>query len=150
MSGYTARMEVAMARRVWVQNPHSGGSKISDAVQERTRDRILVHAKRTYDGRYSRIDVRFRAQFCYIDAFKEPELSDSWPPPDWPESRDAYLERMRATPFHLCRLRYFSGLDRWSLAFYAYSSESYEPSFFQSGEWFGTPEEGLDVGAVYL
>ncbi len=31
-----------------------------------------------------------------------------------------------------------------------YSHERYEPSFFASGEQHGTPEEGLDVGAVYL
>ncbi|HEY3351715.1 MAG TPA: hypothetical protein VGQ83_00575 [Polyangia bacterium] len=31
-----------------------------------------------------------------------------------------------------------------------YSHEKYEPTFFASGELVGTPEEGLDVGAVYL
>jgi hypothetical protein len=50
---------------------------------------------------------------------------------------------------HLCRLRH-CGQDRWSIAFYKYSDERYEPSFFASGEQVGTPEEGFDVGAVYL
>jgi hypothetical protein len=47
------------------------------------------------------------------------------------------------------RAAYF-GPDRWSVAFFTYSHERYEPSFFASGEQVGTPEEGLDVGAVYL
>jgi hypothetical protein len=50
---------------------------------------------------------------------------------------------------HLCRLRY-CGRAQWSVAFFAYSSERYEPCAFESGSFFGTPEEGLDVGAVYL
>ena len=40
----------------------------------------------------------------------------NWPPADWPETREEYLERMRSTPVHLCRLRYF-GEDRWGFAF---------------------------------
>jgi len=46
-------------------------------------------------------------------------------------------------------LRHF-GPDRWSVAFFAYSHERYEATFFRAGEAFGTPEDGLDVGAVYL
>ena len=38
----------------------------------------------------------------------------------------------------------------WSIAFFTYSHQRYEPTLFASGEPFGTPEEGLDVGAVYL
>ena len=60
-----------------------------------------------------------------------------------------YQERLRAFPVHLCRLRYFDE-DRWCLAFYTYSNEKYEPSLFDTGEFLGTPEQGLDVGAVYL
>jgi hypothetical protein len=59
------------------------------------------------------------------------------------------MERLRSTPTHLCRLRHF-GPDRWSVAFFTYSNERYEPCFFQSGKPFGTPEEALDIGAVYL
>ena len=51
---------------------------------------------------------------------------------------------------HLCRLRYFAGHQRWSVAFYTYSHERYEPTMFPSGEPFGTPEEGFEVGAIYL
>ena len=60
------------------------------------------------------------------------------------------LERLRNTPTHLCRLRYFGDENAWSLAFYTYSHNRYEPSVFDNGTFHGTPEEAFDVGAVYL
>jgi hypothetical protein len=115
-------------RKVWMFAPHSGGSRIPPALQEETRRRILAHANKHYGGGFDRIDVWFRGQFCYIDAYQDGNT----------------------VPTHLCRLRYFSGHGEWSVAFYMYSHERYEPSFFASGEALGTPEEGFDVGAVYL
>ena len=74
-----------------------------------------------------------------------------WPPPDWPESREEHLERLRNTPTHLCRLRYFGDEERWGFAFYTYSNEKYELSVFPSGDFHGTPEEAFDTAAgVYL
>ena len=61
-------------RRGWVFNPHSGGTKIPASVQERTRGRILADAEEYYAGKFTRIDVRFRAQFCYVDAYVEPDV----------------------------------------------------------------------------
>ncbi len=138
-----------MERRVWVRDPHSGGRKVPPTVQARTRARILAHAAETCAGGYTRIDVRFRGKFCYIDAYTEPTLSEGWPPPGHPETREECLKRMRSTPTHLCRLRFFSE-GNWSLAFYTYSDERYKPCMFRSGEWWGTPEEGFDVGSVYI
>jgi hypothetical protein len=132
----------------WVFDPHSGGTKIPETLKEPTKRRILAHAEKRYAGRYTRLDVRFKGQHCYIDAFKEPETRGGvWKVTG--EKREQYIERMRNTPTHLCRLRHL-GKDRWSVAFYAYSHERYEPACFESGEMIGTPEEGLDVGAVYL
>ena len=51
-------------------------------------------------------------------------------------------------PMHLCRLRY-TGRD-WTLAFYTYSHEKYERCVFMSGSLLGTPEEAMDIGAIYL
>jgi hypothetical protein len=133
----------------WVFDPQSGGVKIPPAVQERTRRRILDYAEAHYRGKYTRLDVRFRGVFCYIDAFREPDVSPGWPPKDWGVSREDYLERLRSTPLHLVRLRYFAE-DRWSLAFYTYSNERYEPCVFRNGGWFGTPEEAFEIGAMYL
>ena len=51
---------------------------------------------------------------------------------------------------HLCRPRYFGDEDAWSLAFYTYSHERYEPCVFHNGSFYGTPEEAFEVGSVYL
>ena len=51
----------------------------------------------------------FRSQFCYIDAYTDPaEPRPNWPPVNWPETREEYLERLRNTPIHLCRLQHVS------------------------------------------
>ncbi len=133
----------------WILDPHSGGTKISPATQSATRRRIIAHAERHYAGRYTRIDVGFKSVFCCIDAYREPVVAAKFPPAGWPETRAQHIERLRSTPAHLCRLRHFDP-ERWSVAFYTYSHEAYEPTMFGSGEFFGTPEEGFDVGAVYL
>jgi len=92
------------------------------------------------------LDIRFRGQFCYIDAYTEPKTSENWPPPDWPETREEYLERLRNAPVHLCRLRYF-GEDRWGFAFFTYSNEKYELSIYPDGQFLGTPEEAFITSA---
>ncbi len=137
-------------RKVWMWSPHSGGSRIPPRVQVQTQERIHHHAERHYSGRFLRIEVSFRGAFCYINAYCEPEA----PSPDLlralSETEAEYTERLRSMPLHLCRLRYFGGEEQWSVAFYTYSQERYEPAFFPSGEMFGAPEEGFDLGAVYL
>ena len=94
------------------------------AVRERTEQRILRHAEKHFAGKYTRLEIRFRAQFCYIDAYTEPSLPKDWPPEGWQETREQYVERLRNTPTHLCRLRYFGDEERWAFAFFAYSSET--------------------------
>lgn len=134
----------------WAHDPHSGGIKVPKAVQERTKQRILDYAEAHYAGKYNRLNIRFRSQFCYIDAYVEPVLAPDFPPPDFPETREECLERMRNNPIHLCRLRYFGDEDSWSFAFYTYSNEKYEPCFFGNGTFYGTPEEAFKSAAVYL
>ena len=134
----------------WVRNPHSGGVKIPKLVQERTQRRILAHAKKKYKGKFTRLEVRFRGSLCYIDAYRKPNVPRGWPPKDWHETREQMLDRLRNTPTHLCRLRYFGDEDCWTLAFFTYSNEKYSPCVFHSGDFYGTPEEGLDVEATYL
>jgi hypothetical protein len=133
-----------------VFDPHAGGVKIPPAVRERTRQRIVAHAEGHYAGRYASLDIRFRGVFCYIDAYTEPQVSEGWPPKDWGETREEFIERLRRTPTHLVRLRYFGDEERWSLAFFTYSNEHYTPCVFHSGSFLGTPEEAFDIGATYL
>ncbi len=138
-----------MTPSTWVFDPHSGGNKIPTRKQGQIHQRILQHAEQHYAGRYLRIDARFRGQFCYIDAYIEPQLPDEFDEQLFGVSRQEHIERMRNTPTHLCRLRYFSD-DRWSMALYTYSNEKYEPCMFDDGDWFGTPEQAFDASSVYL
>lgn len=139
-------------QRRWVFDPDHGGVRVPEAVQRRTEQRLRRAAEAHFAGRYTRLEIRFRGQFCYVDAYTEPEEpGPNWPPPDWPETREQYLERLRATPTHLCRLRYFGDEERWGFAFYTYSNEQYELSAFPSGEFLGPPAEALQVSAeAYL
>jgi hypothetical protein len=140
-----------MAKYVWVYDPQSGGVKIPESVQPRIRERILKHAEQNYAGKYNRIDVRFRGVFCYIDAYTEPHVpEEGYNIELFGEPRAARIARLRNFPTHLCRLRYFGKDDRWSMAFYTYSHEKYEPCYFDNGTWEGTPEEAFDTSAVYL
>jgi hypothetical protein len=134
----------------WVYDPHSGGVKIPPNVQERVKKRLLAFAEANYAGKYTRLDFRFRGQFCYIDAYTEPQIPKNYPPTDFPETREEMIERLRNTPTHLCRLRYFGNEDKWSMAFYTYSNEKYEPCFFRNGTFEGTPEEAFETSALYL
>jgi hypothetical protein len=135
----------------WIYNPHTGGKKIPDAVRIRTEKRILDYAEKHFAGKYVRIEVRCKDKFCYIDAYTEPDLPPGWPPPDYPETREEMLERLRHTPTHLCRLRYLGDEEAWSFAFYTYSHERYEPSYYPNGTFLGTPEEAFAVSAgLYL
>ena len=139
-----------MAGTTWVYDPHSGGTKIPDRKKDRIRQRILKHAEVNYAGQYLRIEVRFRGKFCYIYGYTEPQLSDDYESQLIGVSREQYIDQMRNSPMHLCRLRYFGNEDRWSMAFYTYSHEKYEPCIFNGGDWMGTPEQAFDASSVYL
>lgn len=139
-----------MRGRTWVYDPHSGGVTIPAAVRERTERRITEHAKRRHAGKYTRLGIRFRGALCYVEAFVDPAVPTPRQLRRLGETREEYLRRRRDLPIHLCRLRYFGREDAWSLAFFTYSNERYEPCTFPNGTFHGTPEEALDVGAVYL
>lgn len=136
----------------WVYDPGSGGVKIKDALKPEIEQRIRQYAEANFAERYTKLDIRFRGKFCYVDAYVEPEPpTKDWPPADWPESREAYMERLRNTPLHLFRLRYYGDVDKWGLAFYSYANEKYELSVFPTGEFTGTPEEAFQaIAELYL
>jgi len=134
----------------WVYDPHSGGVKIPPAVRQRTEQRIRAYAEKHYAGKFTRLDIRFRGALCYIDAYTEPEEPAPGLLKVTGETREQFLERQRNVPLQLCRLRYFGNEDRWSMAFYTYSHERYEPCVFNTGSDHGTPEEAFETAAVYL
>ncbi|MEK7270835.1 MAG: hypothetical protein AAB215_07860 [Planctomycetota bacterium] len=136
--------------QTWAYTPHIGGRRIPQDVRERTRNRILAFARKRYHGKYTRIDVRFRGQFCYVDAYVEPRVLSRFNAKAYGTSREEYIERLRNTPVHLCRLRFFSSEERWTLGYYSYGSDKYEPSVFKNGTFEGTPEEGFEASAGHL
>ena len=113
----------------WVLDPHSGGVKLTDSRKTLSKNAIKKHAEQAYLGRCSCVKIRFRSQFCYIDAVTEEEGREFTQP--------------------LCRLRHFD-LDRWSIALFTWSNERYEPAMFPNGEWFGTLEECVELGGAFL
>ena len=113
----------------WVYNPHVGGIKIPPAARLRTEQRIRAYAEAHYGGTFSRLNIRFHGALCYVDAYTEVQPN---------------------VPLHLYRLRYFRDEERWSMAFYTYSHEKYEPCMFDNGTFHGTPEEAFEIAAIYL
>lgn len=135
---------------VWVRDPHSGGVKIPERVKETVKMRILTYAKTHYAGKFKQIDILFKGCFCYIDAYQEPFVPDNYDSSLLNETREEYIERLTNTPMHLCRLRYMGDQERWTMAFYTYSHMRYEPSIFDNGDFYGTPEEAFQTSSVYL
>jgi len=138
-------------RRVWMYSPHSGGKKVPEHVRQSTARRIEAFAVEHFAGRYRELAIRFRGQFCYVDAFVDPDpLPADWTGPG-DETAEEHQARLRDTQVHLCRLRFNGDPDRWTFAFYSYASGSYEPSRLFSGLDHGTPEEAFDLSAgAYL
>ena len=124
--------------------------KVPAQVRARTEARLRAHAGAHYAGKVARLSIRFHGQLCYVDVYQEPGEPSRSLLRALRETREQYLRRLRSTPLHLCRLRYFGNENGWSLAFYTYSSERYEPSVFQDGSAHGTPEAALDLAAGYL
>lgn len=108
-------------KKVWCFSPQNGGKKIPVEMHRKLVMQANSYAPtRDWYPKYQ-LKLRFKNQFCYLDAFEGCEEG-----------------------FPIGRLRYFSE-DRWSLAFYTYSNESYQPCVFSNGEWFGTIEQAIDV-----
>jgi hypothetical protein len=139
-----------MRRKIWMHNPHAGGTTIPSELRQETERRVRAYAAKRYGGAFSRLDIRFRGTLCYLDAYVEPERPSRRLLQVLHETREQYLNRVREVPLHLCRLRYFGGRQIWSMAFYTYSNERYEPCTFPNGTFYGAPEEAFEVGAAYL
>jgi hypothetical protein len=74
------------------------------------------------------VQVRFRAQFAYIDG---------------------HLPDGQVLP--LCRLRYGGSASIWGFAIYLASRDGYEDSILPTGQFVGSPEDALDCACgLYL
>ena len=139
-----------MRRKIWMHSPHAGGTTIPSGLRQETERRIRAYAEKRYAGAFSRLDIRFHGALCYLDAYVEPELPSRRLLQVLRETLEQYLSRVREVPLRLCRLRYFGGRKIWSMAFYTYSNERYEPCTFSNGTFYGAPEEAFEVAAAYL
>ncbi len=89
--------------------------------------RLNDHA-RNHWPELARVDLRFRANFAYIDGH-------------YPDG----------TTIKLCRLRYGGSAHLWGFAIYRASHDDYDDSFLPSGTPVGTAEEALDCACdLYL
>jgi hypothetical protein len=124
------------------------GKRIPASVMMRTERRILDYAAKHCPGKFTRIDVRFRGPFCYIDVYPEPDTAAAGVPPPG-QTRAEWIESPRNTPTHLCRIRYTGSADRWAFAWYSYAHEKYQPSFLITGSSHGTPEEAFETSTLF-
>ena len=113
--------------KVWCFDPQYGGTKIPPPIQEVVANRVAAHVAKHPWSKNFQIKIRFKGQFCYLNASEN--------------NNEA---------FPIGRLRYFGKLDEWSLAFYTYSNERYQPCVFKDGGWHGSIEQAIDICAVYL
>lgn len=91
------------------------------------RQRLRAHAA-THWPALTKVDVRFRGTFAYIDG----QLPDGETLP-------------------LMRLRYGGSASRWGFALYLASKDGYQDQVLPTGFTAGTPEEALDCAAsLYL
>ena len=111
--------------KVWCFDPQAGGTKISPDKYSAIVAQADAYEKKQAWYPMFKLKIRFRSQFCYLDAFEEGK-----------------------EPFPIGRLRFTN--QGWSLSFYAYSSESYKPCVFSDGRWLGTLEDAIDICSVYL
>jgi prepilin-type processing-associated H-X9-DG protein len=89
--------------------------------------RLTAHARARWPQLAS-VDVRFRANFAYIDGHLP-----------------------NGEVLTLCRLRYGGSASRWGFAIYRASHDDYQDSILPNGLAAGSPEEALDCACgLYL
>ena len=89
--------------------------------------RLSQHARSHWPA-LAKVQVRFRAQFAYVDG---------------------YLPDGEVLP--LCRLRYGGSASSWGFAIYRASHDDYEENVLPSGSPTGSAEEALDCACgLYL
>ena len=99
--------------------PESTKASLEQRLAERARNRWPA---------LTRVAVRFRGQFAYVDG----HLADGEVLP-------------------LCRLRYGGSATSWGFAIYLASKDGYQDSFLPTGHHAGSPEDALDCACgLYL
>jgi hypothetical protein len=55
----------------WSFQPHSGGRPIPARTQHVIRSRICDYANAHYMGRFDKLAIDFKRQFCYLAFYRE-------------------------------------------------------------------------------
>ena len=113
----------------------SAGPRPDQPTKDAVTERILAHARKHWPD--TEVLVRHSGVFCYVAVIQRPRTRRwrlFWPAVEEPE------------PFTVLRLRYQGSADRWLIAIYKASTETFSerelPTRF--GPTTGTPEEGMD------
>jgi hypothetical protein len=130
------------------RNRVAGKNGIPPAVQLRTEQRVREYASKHCEGKFERIELTFRGLFCYIDVYTKPDVPVGLKPPAG-QTREDWLEQLRNTPTHLCRIRYCGSGNLWNFAWYSYAHEKYENSLLITGLPSGTPEEAFETSTLF-
>lgn len=114
----------------WADTPRPGTmnvmARLPDSVKTTLKQRLETHRAARWP-QLTRLDVRYRGEYAYIDADEEGQI--------WP----------------LCRLRYTGSANKWGFAIHLASQDGYEDSLLPSGLPAGTPEEAIDCACgLYL
>ena len=89
--------------------------------------RLTGHARNRWPA-LAKVEVRFRAQFAYVDG---------------------HLPDGEVLP--LCRLRYGGSASSWGFAIYRASHDDYQDNILPNGQFAGSPEDALDCACgLYL
>ncbi|MDZ4720893.1 MAG: hypothetical protein SH847_20745 [Roseiflexaceae bacterium] len=60
-----------MSQGRWVFDPDRGGVRIPETIKRSTEAKLRQIAEAEFTNHYTRLDIRFRGAFCYIDAYAE-------------------------------------------------------------------------------
>lgn len=113
----------------------STGPRPDQATRDTVTERIFAHARENWPG--IEVFVRHSGVFCYV-AVLEPART---------RRRRLFTTKPgEREPFPVLRLRYQGSADRWLIAIYKASSESWSESELPTrfGPTIGTPEQGMD------
>lgn len=69
MEVYLMEVDIMLPQRQWIFDPNAGGTKIPETVKQDVVRRVTETAEKHFKGKYIRLDIYFKNQFCYIDAF---------------------------------------------------------------------------------
>jgi len=113
----------------------STGPRPDQATRDAVTERIVAHARQSWPG--TEVLVRHSGAFCYVAVFKPARTRRRRLLTTRPGERE---------PFPVLRLRYQGSADRWLIAIYKASSESWSETELPArfGPATGTPEQGMD------